>query len=102
MVFFAIVVSAIIVLLALEPSLGHVHLLLNILLCSLLGSITVLASAAISHFISRLKTHPEVLLSPVRQSINQSIKDPHRATHGQGEATSQHCHRGQQALRLVS
>jgi len=32
-------------------------------------------------------------------SINQSIKGPHKATHGQGEATSQHSHRGQQTLR---
>jgi len=31
----------------------------------------------------------------VGQSINQSIKGPHKATHGQGEAASQHNHRGQ-------
>jgi len=31
--------------------------------------------------------------------INQSIKDPHNATHGQGEATSQHHHRGAQPVR---
>ena len=33
------------------------------------------------------------------RSINQSIKGPHKATHGQGEATSQHHNRGQQTLR---
>ena len=34
-------------------------------------------------------------------NVNQSIKDPYRATHGQGErrSRSQHCHRGQQPLR---
>jgi len=32
-------------------------------------------------------------------SISQSIKGPHKATHGQGEAASQHHHRGQQTLR---
>ena len=32
-------------------------------------------------------------------AINQSIKGPIKATHGQGEATSQHSHRGQQTLR---
>jgi len=32
-------------------------------------------------------------------TTNQSIKGPHKATHGQGEATSQHSHRGQQTLR---
>jgi len=31
--------------------------------------------------------------------VNQSIKGPHKATHGQGEATSQQHHRGQQTLR---
>jgi len=30
---------------------------------------------------------------------SDSIKGPHKATHGQGEATSQHSHRGQQTLR---
>jgi len=30
---------------------------------------------------------------------NQSIKGPHKATHAQGEATSEHYHRGQQTLR---
>ena len=34
-----------------------------------------------------------------RWRVNQSIKDPHKATHEQGEATSQHSHRGQQTLR---
>jgi len=34
-----------------------------------------------------------------RTSINQSIKGRHKATHGQGEATSQHHHKGQQTLR---
>jgi len=29
---------------------------------------------------------------------SNSSKGPHKATHGQGEATSQHCHRGQQTL----
>jgi len=32
-------------------------------------------------------------------SINQSIKGPYKATHGQGEATSWHHHREQQTLR---
>ena len=34
-----------------------------------------------------------------RVNSSSSIKDPHKDTHGQGEATSQHCHRGQQTLR---
>ena len=34
-----------------------------------------------------------------RGSINQSIKGPHKAAHGQEEALSQHRHRGQQTLR---
>jgi len=29
------------------------------------------------------------------QIKSNPIKGPHKATHGQGEATSQHCHRGQ-------
>jgi len=32
-------------------------------------------------------------------AVNQSIKGPHKATHGQVEAASQHNHRGQQPLR---
>jgi len=48
--------------------------------------------------------HPTASLSEVSVSggvivLNQSIKGPHKATHGQGEATSQHHHRGQQTLR---
>jgi len=35
----------------------------------------------------------------VRFVINQAIKGPHKATHGQGEATFQHHYRGQQTLR---
>jgi len=35
----------------------------------------------------------------VPQHLKQSIKGPHKATHWQGEATSQHSHRGQQTLR---
>jgi len=36
-----------------------------------------------------------------RNIFNQSIKGPHKhkTTHGQGEAASQHNHRGQQTLR---
>jgi len=35
----------------------------------------------------------------ISTQINQSIKGPHKATHGQGKATSQHSHRIQQTLR---
>jgi hypothetical protein len=56
----AVVCSGVAALLLAEPALGHRFLLLHVMLCSLVGSVTVLASSAISHFISRLKAHPEV------------------------------------------
>jgi uncharacterized membrane protein len=59
-VYFAVVSSSVVALLLAEPALGHRFLLLHVMLCSLVGSVTVLASSAISHFISRLKAHPEV------------------------------------------
>ena len=75
MVYFAVVSSSIALLMVAEPLLGHKYLLVNVMLCSLLGSITVLASSAISHFISRINSHPEVramlglLTSPRRRCV---------------------------------
>jgi len=44
-------------------------------------------------------TNTDIHALPFRSPINQSIKGPHKAAHGQkGEATSQHHHRGQQTL----
>lgn len=61
------VVGGVAVLLLLEPSLGHRFLLVNILICSLLGSITVLCSSATSKFLAQLTTGSSqaVLRSPV-------------------------------------
>jgi len=40
-----------------------------------------------------------VTSAPAAGSINQSVKGPHKATHEQGEATSDYSHRAQQTLR---
>lgn len=64
--YFTVVGAAVTALLLAEPTLGHRYLLINLMLCSLLGSVTVLASSAISHFIGHIKTDPNILLNPVR------------------------------------
>ena len=59
-------VSSVLLLWILQPRYGHKFLLVNLLLCSLLGSITVLCSTALSKFIGTVMAgdhHP--LLSPV-------------------------------------
>lgn len=55
----------------LEPWYGHRHLLVNLLICSLLGSITVLCSSATSKFISQALSGgaQTVLHSPVPYAI---------------------------------
>ena len=52
------------------------------------------------HIISnRIKYTHTTSHDSTESPINQPTNGPHRATHGQGEATSQHSHRGQQTLR---
>ena len=53
-------------LLVAAPTYGSRFVLVNVMLCSLLGSITVLCSAAISNFISEFaRGQPEELLNPL-------------------------------------
>jgi len=65
LIYFAAVGGGILLLWLSEPKFGHRYLLLNVGLCSLLGSITVLSSSAISHFITHLGEDPSVLRSPI-------------------------------------
>ena len=46
-----------------------------------------------------LYVHTYIYFCDAAHAVCQSIKGPHKATHGQGEATSQHSHRGQHTLR---
>ena len=58
---------AAIVLMLLEPRIGHRYLLVNLLVCSLLGSITVLCSSATSKFITQAASGDamHVIRSPI-------------------------------------
>ncbi len=64
-VYFLVVLPVIGVLALAEPSLKEDYLLVDVMLCSLLGSITVLASAAVSKFLGLIKSEPDILISPV-------------------------------------
>ena len=64
-VYFVVIIPTIILLALFEPALAPNYLLVDVTLCSLLGSITVLAAAAVSKFIGLIKEQPSILISPV-------------------------------------
>ena len=69
--YLATVGSSVLALVLLEPWIGHRYLLVNLLICSLLGSVTVLCSSATSKFISQALSGGAhtVLNSPVPYCI---------------------------------